>query len=111
MIVWDLDGSSRLGRPFVATTGSFPSNSNYPPLANLVSVSPTGGLFAAPECGGRVLIRDVTTLHKISPIKPCAPLHAPVTMSHLIPIDCDRPTTPRSHRTGSVWSSVVRGGR
>jgi WD40 repeat protein/class 3 adenylate cyclase len=77
MIVWDLQGSLRLGKLFVAGSGSFPSEGSYPPVANLLAVSPSGGLMAAPQCDGSVVIRDVTTLQKVSslsavrPVTPC----------------------------------------
>ena len=78
MIVWDLQGSRRLGRPFVASSGSFqPVTDGYPPVPHLLSVSPMGGLFASPACDGNVVIEDVTTLQKIStiravtPVRPC----------------------------------------
>src|SRR5206468_8837898 len=76
MIVWDLEGSKRLGRPFTATAGGFDVNAGFPPVPDLISISPTGELLSAPQCDGQVVIRDVTTLRIVQTIPVVTPLGA-----------------------------------
>jgi WD40 repeat protein len=107
LIVWDLDGSRRLGRPFIASRGSFGSEGNYPPVPHLLSVSPKGGLFASSECDGLVVVRDVATLQKVSTIRAVTPIR-PCTETD--PPDSDRLRSPYGTAFTPDGERVVVGG-
>jgi WD40 repeat protein/class 3 adenylate cyclase len=62
LMSWDLGGSRRLGRPFVAGAGHAASEGKP---GTLVALSATGSRMAVPELGGRVVVRDVESLAKI----------------------------------------------
>ena len=100
VIVWDLQGSRRLGRWFSASAGSFsPENVGYPPVPHLLAMSRTGGLFATASCDGTVVIGDVATLQKISVIRAVRPAGA-----------CDPSGTPYNAVFTPDGERVVVGG-
>jgi WD40 repeat protein/class 3 adenylate cyclase len=64
VIVWDLSGERRLGRPFTAGAGIAQPGD----IGSSFALSPDGHLLAVNQADGSVVVRDATSLHVVKTI-------------------------------------------